>query len=85
MKLCEMGILNPKGNLYSKVPLIPCQNKSANSSGVGRNPMSPLPEPPSNGSPSAEEDSSQSRAQFESKYPTFFSLQVNFQRFLLFF
>jgi len=47
--------------------------------------MSPLPEPPSNGSPSAEEDSSQSRAQFESKYPTFFSLQVNFQRFLLFF
>ena len=41
-----MGILNPKGNLYSKVPLIPGQIK-ATPTGVGRNPMSPLPEPPS--------------------------------------
>lgn len=41
-----MGILNPKGNLYSKVPLIPGQMKST-TTGVGRNPMSPLPEPPS--------------------------------------
>ena len=41
MKLSEMGILNPKGNLYSKVPLnYGC--KPAH----GRNPMSPLPEPP---------------------------------------
>jgi len=49
-----MGILNPKGNLYSKVPLIPGQNKSTPSTGVGRNPMSPLPEPPTPATPSQE-------------------------------
>ena len=38
-KLGEMGILNPKGNLYSRVPSI---NPSKT-----RNPMSPLPQPPS--------------------------------------
>jgi hypothetical protein len=37
-KLGEMGILNPKGNLYSKVPAI--------SATKTRNPMSPLPQPP---------------------------------------
>jgi hypothetical protein len=41
MKLSEMGILNPKGNLYSKVPL-----NLGSKPGHGRNPMSPLPEPP---------------------------------------
>ena len=48
MKLGEMGILNPKGNLYSKVPPPP-QKPSTNNSMVlqsGRNPMSPLPQPP---------------------------------------
>ena len=39
-KLGEMGILNPKGNLYSRVP------SSVNPSKT-RNPMSPLPQPPS--------------------------------------
>ena len=39
-KLGEMGILNPKGNLYSKVPTNPSPTKT-------RNPMSPLPQPPS--------------------------------------
>ena len=34
-----MGILNPKGNLYSKVPTNPSPTKT-------RNPMSPLPQPP---------------------------------------
>ena len=38
-KLGEMGILNPKGNLYSKVPTNPSPTKT-------RNPMSPLPQPP---------------------------------------
>ena len=38
-KLEDMGILNPKGNLYSKTPLITSPSK-------GRNPMSPLPSPP---------------------------------------
>ena len=38
-KLGEMGILNPKGNLYSKVPGNPSPTKT-------RNPMSPLPQPP---------------------------------------
>ena len=37
-KLGEMGILNPKGNLYSKVPSSPTK--------LVRNPMSPLPSPP---------------------------------------
>merc|ERR1719295_936999 len=41
-KLGEMGILNPKGNLYSKVPP-PSQPPKPPS---GRNPMSPLPQPP---------------------------------------
>ena len=68
MKLGEMGVLNPKGNLYSKVPP-PAHKLPALSSGdnvgqshlsshpptshnnttsvqTGRNPMSPLPEPP---------------------------------------
>lgn len=40
-KLGEMGILNPKGNLYSKVPTNPSPTKT-------RNPMSPLPQPPEN-------------------------------------
>lgn len=40
-KLGEMGILNPKGNLYSKVPSNPSPTKT-------RNPMSPLPQPPEN-------------------------------------
>ena len=47
MKLGEMGILNPKGNLYSKVP--PPQKPPNNNSMVlqtVRNPMSPLPQPP---------------------------------------
>ena len=35
-KLSEMGILNPKGNLYTK--MTPTKT---------RNPMSPLPQPPS--------------------------------------
>ncbi|TRY76968.1 hypothetical protein TCAL_02681 [Tigriopus californicus] len=38
-KLGEMGILNPKGNLYSKVPAL-------NPPKLARNPMSPLPSPP---------------------------------------
>ena len=38
-KLGEMGILNPKGNLYSKVPTNLSPTKT-------RNPMSPLPQPP---------------------------------------
>ena len=38
-KLGEMGILNPKGNLYSKVPQGPPAK-------IVRNPMSPLPSPP---------------------------------------
>jgi hypothetical protein len=41
-----MGIMNPKGNLYSKVPLNQCQKLTAAATGLGRNPMSPLPEPP---------------------------------------
>ena len=40
-KLGEMGILNPKGNLYSKVPLGPPVTKP-----VIRDPTSPLPQPP---------------------------------------
>ena len=46
MKLGEMGILNPKGNLYSKVPP---QKPS-----TGRNPMSPLPQPPVEPEPAPE-------------------------------
>jgi hypothetical protein len=46
LKLSEMGILNPKGNLYSKVPLHPVKSSAAASGASGRNPMSPLPEPP---------------------------------------
>ncbi len=37
-KLGELGILNPKGNLYSKIPSSPTK--------LVRNPMSPLPSPP---------------------------------------
>jgi len=40
-KLGELGILNPKGNLYSKVPLGPPVTKP-----VIRDPTSPLPQPP---------------------------------------
>ena len=43
MKLGEMGILNPKGNLYSKVPP---QKPPQPPQPTGRNPMSPLPTPP---------------------------------------
>ena len=52
-KLGEMGILNPKGNLYSRVPSI---NPSKT-----RNPMSPLPQPPSaeNRPPSQQANQSQ--------------------------
>ncbi len=39
-KLAEMGFLNAKGNLYSKVPAASGPAK------VARNPMSPLPSPP---------------------------------------
>ena len=48
MKLGEMGILNPKGNLYSKVPPPPQKTSNNNPMPVqtGRNPMSPLPQPP---------------------------------------
>ena len=41
-----MGILNPKGNLYSKIPLNPGAKPTILTPGHGRNPMSPLPEPP---------------------------------------
>ena len=40
-KLGEMGILNPKGNLYSRAPLGPPVTKP-----VIRDPTSPLPQPP---------------------------------------
>ena len=40
-KLGEMGILNPKGNLYSRTPLGPPVTKP-----VIRDPTSPLPQPP---------------------------------------
>jgi hypothetical protein len=40
-KLAEMGILNPKGNLYSRTPLGPPVTKP-----VIRDPTSPLPQPP---------------------------------------
>ena len=66
-----MGILNPKGNLYSKVPLNLCQKLSA-STGLGRNPMSPLPEPPTTtvsttaATPTAEADVSSSNDVAES-------------------
>merc|ERR1711892_407074 len=40
-KLSEMGILNPKGNLYSRTPLGPPVTKP-----VIRDPTSPLPQPP---------------------------------------
>ena len=40
-KLSEMGILNPKGNLYSRAPLGPPVSKP-----VVRDPTSPLPQPP---------------------------------------
>ena len=40
-KLSEMGILNPRGNLYSRTPLGPPVTKP-----VIRDPTSPLPQPP---------------------------------------
>ena len=50
-KLGDMNILNPKGNLYSKVPLSGAPPKMV------RNPMSPLPSPPTDAANNAESNS----------------------------